>query len=391
MISALLNILLLLTILTVVVFLHELGHFLAAKWAGVTVQEFAVGMGPLVYSKKIGETQYSLRALLIGGYVKLLGEGDEEGDFDPTILDDKGNFQNQSALKKTVVLLAGVFMNLMTAVIIYTGFMVASGFVFTLPSEFVKYEPVFGDKEIVAATDIRYEGLVEGGNAEVAGWPDEGVIRAASISGTELTSFEFDFELRDFIQANPGEVIYVEICTDGNSNGCKIYETEVGDDGFVGFQLYANSYAEVTYRGINKVLVGFVHSVNIMDLAIEQISGTFAEARVTGDYQDAVNTVSSPIGLYYVVDFIRQIGVVGLLDLTANISLSLFLMNLLPIPALDGGRIGLVWMEKLLGNRFNKNIESWAIRISFLLLLIFMFAMFAKDIYYFDEIGEMFR
>lgn len=103
-------------ILTVLIFIHELGHFLAAKWVGMKVEEFSIGFfNPILYSKKIGDTQYSIRAMLLGGYVKILGENNGEGS---TITDPRA-FSNRPWWQQAVVLVAGVTMNLALAYILF--------------------------------------------------------------------------------------------------------------------------------------------------------------------------------------------------------------------------------------------------------------------------------
>ena len=128
----------------------------------------------------------------------------------------------------------------------------------------------------------------------------------------------------------------------------------------------------------------------MIHLAGVHIGNIFSDASDSGDYSVAVNTFSGPVGLYFIVDYMKELGILGLLDLIANMSLVLFVMNLLPIPALDGGRIVLVLTEWVMGDRYSKTIEAWLIRISFALLMIFMLLIFVKDFLYLDKLRELF-
>lgn len=390
MIAFLLNILIVVLILGLLITIHELGHFLAAKLTNTRVDTFAIGMGPKIFGRQFGETHYQLNLLPIGGYVSILGEVVDGEDGDEEAVSSPRSFQNRSVLGKVFILSAGVLMNLMTAVIIYYGFLVMSGFSFLNPVDVEGYEPWFGSVEKRVEGPIYYSEAVKNGNAIKAEWPDTGYIQAIGESEESLEEIETSEQFSQYVQSKKGEQIAVQICDKPADGECATYPVDVSDEGMVGIVMHANVREFVQYEGIERVFGGFVHSANMAQLAGVHIGNIFSEADRSGDYSEAVNTLAGPVGLYFIVDFLRQIGIIGILDLIANLSLTLFIMNLLPIPALDGGRIVLVIVEKLLGDRFNKNIEAWLIRISFVLLMLLMSVILIKDIIYIDVLRDIF-
>jgi regulator of sigma E protease len=122
--DAILNIIIIILILGVIIFVHELGHLIASKIFKVYVEEFAIGMGPKILGKKIGETLYTLRLFPIGGYNKIKGEEYEEDDKDPRSL------RNQKAYVRIIIFLSGVFMNVLLAILIFYGLIISMDFNF---------------------------------------------------------------------------------------------------------------------------------------------------------------------------------------------------------------------------------------------------------------------
>lgn len=386
------NIVLTVAVLNLLIFLHELGHFVAARLFKVRVDEFALGMGPKVIGKEYKGVLYAIRMFPIGGFVRIYGESDEPGKSYSALKKDPQSFQSKKLWQKIIILFAGVFMNLMTAVIIFYGFLGMTGFRFPFPATEVGITPPFGTIEVEKIGDLAYSSLIDGGNAEEAGWPESGyIVGSGSASGTNMTALQYDYEFRWVVTNSAGEEITVEICTSLEDEGtCDKYLTQVSKQGTVGIYLEYNSLQYVQYVGIEKFFAGFLHSVNVLYINIVHMGNIISQSRVNGDYSTAVNVVSGPIGLYYVVDFIKGLGWMGVLDLIANLSLTLFIINLLPIPALDGGRIVLAIAESTMGKYFSKRVEGWLIRISFVMMMLLMLTIILKDILYLDKLRELF-
>ncbi len=388
--SFIVNIVILVLVLGILITLHELGHFVAAKLSKVKVESFGIGMGPTIFKKLYKGTEYKLSILPIGGYVNILGEVVDEEEMTDEIKNNPDSFQSKGLLTKVFILSAGVLMNFFTAVVIYYLFLVSGGFSFSYPTEVTDYKPVFGEVKTEITGDLVYTDLVEDGNALKNEWPKKGHIKSIGESSEDLQPVITSIEFSEFVRENKEKEVFVEICEVKTKDDCNVYSSKVSKEGYVGIIISSNVDKYVEYQGGERVFAGFVHSANMIHLAGVHIGNIFSEASDTGDYSTAVNTFSGPVGLYFIIDFLKQMGILGIADLVANLSLTLFVMNLLPIPALDGGRIVLAIVEKAMGKKFNKNIEAWLVRGSFILLMIFMLVVFLKDIVFIKFLKDLF-
>ena len=375
-----LNLVIILVILGIVIFVHELGHLIACKLTKVYVEEFAIGLGPKIYSKKVGETIYSIRALPLGGFNKIKGE-----EFDSEVEDtDPRSLVNQKPGVKLFIILSGVLMNLFLAIIIFYILLISMSFQFGIDASFDDFEPVVGNMEReIFDEDVRYEGLVEGEAAQLAGLPEEGVIK--SIDGQEII---LSSQVVDEIGGNAGEDIAIEVCV---QDECEEYIVAVSDEGRIGIMYFQNYYPYIEYVGWQRPFVGFVHVLNWGKIFGTAIGDLFSEASETGDYEQVAMSVSGPVGLYVVIDYLRDMGWRPMVGIVADISLSIGIINLLPIPALDGGRAIMILPELIFKRPLNKKFEAWAIQISFVLLLLLMAAVLLKDVVYFERLREFFN
>lgn len=376
--DAILNIIIIILILGVIIFVHELGHLIASKIFKVYVEEFAIGMGPKILGKKIGETLYTLRLFPIGGYNKIKGEEYEEEDKDPRSL------RNQKAYVRIIIFLSGVFMNVLLAILIFYGLLISMDFNFPLSGKLTNFTPVFGTIVREKISDITYNGLVDGGVAKANNFPESGTIK--SIDGN---TFTYSDQAGNYIKDNPDTKLTFEICQPDNT--CKNYEGVVSDTGKIGIVLYTNYYSNLEYQGWQKPFAGFLHLANWVKIFEVGMSDIFSNAAKTGNYNEVAMSVSGPVGLYVVVDYLRQGGWVPLIAIVADISLTVGIMNLLPLPALDGGRALLLFVEMLRGKPINPKVEAWAITISFGFLLLLMVAVLFKDIFFFKDLQQIFK
>ncbi len=363
-------------IIGVLVFIHELGHYLVARRVGAKVEEFALGLGPKIWGFKRGETEYKINLFPLGGYVKILGESDNKDSNDPQ------NLRNKTPIQKIAVMIAGVTMNFVLAVILYHVIFLNTGYKFYLPESFADFKPVGGVVAIEKLSDkVEYNGLAEGLGAKKAGIPEQGEIK--SVNGRNL---EYTYELPQILRDYAGKSVDLEICT----QACKTYSVVVSEEGKIGITILPNYVHVLTYEN-NKLISGVSHGVNMVRVMVTGISDIFSQAKQSGDYSKAVNTLSGPVGIYLAVDSVKQYGVISILGLAADLSLVLAFMNLLPIPALDGGRILLTLPELLLRKRLNPKLEVILINGSFILLILLMLAVMVKDIVYFDSLKELFK
>ncbi len=382
MLSILVNILLYVVVIGVLVFVHELGHFLAAKSVKAKIYEFSLGFGPKIFSKKRKGIQYSIRAIPLGGYVKIAGDGDPSGGEDKKELEDPNSLKKKSKLAQMWVMLAGVIMNLLLATGIYYVALSQNDWCVSLNPEFKEFEPVVGKLGYERLGDVEYVGIVEGSGLDIAGVPDEGIIE--SINGKDI---KYTFDISDVVEGMEGETVEVIVCAEKDS--CKEYFVVVSQDGSLGFEMYSNYVVNISYAD-NKIASGPGHLANMVKLVYEKLTSLFAEAKETGDYTEVSNSFTGPVGIYVVLDYFKQFGFLTVLALIADMSLSLAIMNILPIPALDGGRVLILIIESIIRKDLDEKVEAAIINVSFILLMIFTIFICVKDIFTIDSIKSMF-
>lgn len=327
------------------IFIHEMGHFLAARLCNVTVLEFAVGMGPKLISrvsKKTG-TRYSLRALPFGGFTSMAGE-DEESD-DPNALSKKPLWQ------RFFITAAGSLSNLAIGVILMTLLVIFSG---TLASTTI-YEFVGFEEGITAQS--KAEGLLEGDRIVAV---DGERVRIANELAYEI--MRRGVEDIDLTVVRDGKELVIEDVTfpQDSSDGITF--------GSLDFYVYAE---HKTFANVVK------HAYFRSQLTIEMIWESLYDL-VTGRY--GVEAVSGPVGVTQVLGEAAATGFSDLVYMAVVLSMNLGVMNLLPLPALDGGRILFLLIELVRGKRVNSNAEAMVHFIGIVLLFGLMIIIAFKDI-----------
>lgn len=324
-----------------IIFIHELGHFIAAKLVGVTVHEFSIGMGPKIWGFTKKDTVYNIRILPVGGYVKLEGEDDDS--------DDEGALCNKKPWQKFVVLFAGGFMNFVLGFLIFifivSNSVITSNIIDTVHDGFAMKEQGFlpGDKII----------------AMEAGGKTQKIRSYNDITLFSIKNGETDANIT--VERN-GEKItkYVQVRT--AEDGRKIF----------GFspKILPNTVKNV-------IVAAFDRSVFVVKLVFLSLWWL-----VTGKV--ALSSVSGPVGIVTEINTtVSQgsfIGFLNTLSLAGLISINLGVMNLLPLPALDGGRIMFVIVEKIIGHRVSPDKEGIVHFIGFALLMAFMVFVTFSDI-----------
>ena len=382
MLSILVNILLFVLVIGILTFVHELGHFITAKLARATVDEFALGFGPKLISKKYKGTLYSIRLLPLGGYVKIAGDGDpEKEEKKKAQKKDPGNLQNKPRIVQIAVMLAGVIMNLLFAVAVYYIILATSGWQMTLDWQFENFKPTGATIQKVVAKDVEYAELVDGGNAQIAGLPTSGILK--NIAG-EVP--EYSSDVSKVLGEHKGENVQIEVC---NEN-CNTYTVPVSEEGKIGIALSTNYYVVISYEN-NKVLAGFSHAINTLRLIGTKLGDLFTQAKTTGDYSELSNSVSGPVGIYFLIDYFKNFGFLTFLNVMGDLSLSLAIMNLLPIPALDGGRVGILIIESIIRKDLDERIKTIIINGSFIFLMILVIFIMIKDVLNIQDLKNMFK
>ena len=347
--DTLVTVLLTVLMFSVLIFIHELGHFLTAKLVKVKVNEFSLGMGPRLFKFGKGETTYSLRALPIGGFVSMEGE-DEDSD-------DPRAFRKQKVWKRIIICAAGVFMNLLLGLAIATSLVAAENsdyLVSTTVSQVVSQE---------AEGDLLQKGdkIVSIAGYKIFSGEDIsfGVSRSDPTGKTELIELETEFVvIRDGKELTLKNVRpFVRVT----------YEDETQEDRL-------NFYVEPEKKTFFAVLRhGFFETVSYVRTTVLGLIDLIV-GRV------GIDALGGVIKVGQVVGEASKYGISSLLYLMALISVNLGVMNLLPIPALDGGRIVLLAYEGIFRKPLNSKVEYALIAVSMILLYLLMIFVAVKDI-----------
>lgn len=380
--SIVITILLVILVLGILIFIHELGHFLAARLVGATVFEFALGFGPRILSKEYKGTVYSIRLLPLGGFVNILGDGDPSKVDEEKLkkIDQDGNLKNKSKLAQIFVMLAGILMNILLAIFCYFLVLGFSNWKIAMSYEFEDFKPIGAKIVREREADVSYR-VIEDELADQSEMPNEGYIK--EINGNTVDYVE---DISRLIEGN--DVVSIAACD--MDDVCGVYEVEVSDDGKIGIAIGINYFVYIDYSD-NRLFSGFSHLINNFRLIGTVFTYLFKEARETGDYSTLSNSVSGPVGIFFIVDYFKDLGWVPFVSLIADLSLSLALMNVLPIPALDGGRVLIVALEGMFKKDINPRVEAIIINVSFALLMVFVVVIMIKDIVNIDELKSLFE
>jgi regulator of sigma E protease len=171
---------------------------------------------------------------------------------------------------------------------------------------------------------------------------------------------------------------------------CSVYSIKVSDKGTIGILLAPNYKITMSYEG-SKYTAGFAHLINTVRIIGVRFGELFSEAKTTGDYSEISNSVSGPVGIYYLINYFKDKGLMTFLSVMGDLSLSLAIMNLLPIPALDGGRVVILLIESIIRRDLNERIKTLIINGSFILLMILVIFIMIKDVLNIQNIKDMFR
>lgn len=379
-------------ILSVLILIHELGHFIAAKKNGVEVEEFGFGLPPRIFGKKIGKTFYSINLLPIGGFVKLFGEEVHEIDNQTKSLKKQKlikeikekAFIYKKPWQKAMIVLGGVFMNLVLGVLIFYITLSLNQFKSTPIPIFLKdYQFKFGEEsKKVIITRIN-----KNSPAEKSGLKEEDIVLRYKTENTQWKNIRTSKDFINAIKDRKEEKVFLEVIN--NKNGRKktaevkpVYSSDLKRY-IIGVSL-ADSIVIEYSKPLEKVFSGFIHSYNLIDYNFKIFGYLISSSIKEKNPSTITQSVTGPIGIFAVVDdTVRKSGeklLINLLELSALISLSLAIMNILPLPALDGGRMIFVLYEWIFKKQPNKNIEKYVNLIGFLFLLLLALIVAINDI-----------
>jgi len=339
-------------VLGVLIFFHELGHFLIAKLCNVKVLKFSLGFGPKVIGKKMGETEYIISALPLGGYVKMLGEENNE-----EIIPEEANrsFSKQPVVKRIAIAAAGPIFNFLLAYILFSGIYLISGYPIMIPEVGqVRPDSPADESKILKGDIIEY------------------------IDDTKINKWG---DIKKFVEKSPNKDLHMVIIR-GNKRISTIVSPKE--------EIVKNIFGEE----IKSALIGIVASGTIKELKLGPFRALMEGGKKTWEltaltvltvvklFQGVIplKTLGGPIMIGQLTGDIARENVSYLLPFMAVISINLAILNLLPVPVLDGGLILLFLIEIVIRKPLSIKKREMAQKIGLFLLILLMAIVFYNDL-----------
>ncbi len=357
------HILIFIAVLFALILVHELGHFFVAKKAKMRVDEFGIGFPPRLFGFKKGETLYSLNAIPLGGFVKIYGEDSEGAEKDA---DSTRAFNNRPLLAQALVLVAGVTANILLAWFLFS-------IVFM-----VGMKTSVAEEDATAQAQLMVLSVIPGSPADVAGVEPGDVIEQVSNENGRLAEKLYPSTVSSFIEANKAVTLTVD------DHGTEKIYALVSAPGLVGGE---------SERRVVGITMGLIEEVSrpihiaVYDagihtlLSIKDITVGIATLLVDTVLMRAdFSQIAGPVGIAGLVGDAASLGITTLLVFTAFISLNLAVINMLPFPALDGGRLLFVAIEAATGRPVPARIAQYTNTVGFLLLILLMVLVTYNDI-----------
>ncbi len=347
------NIFAFIIVLGVLIFFHEFGHFLIARLFGVGVEKFSLGFGPRIFGKKIGITDYRLSAIPLGGYVKMVGE-EPDAEIDPADL--PLSFTHKHVFKRMLIVAAGPVFNILLAILIFFGIFWASGTFIMKPSI----------------------GAVRAGSpAEAAGLMKGDLITV--INGTRINSWD---EMAEIINASEGNTLDLSIRRQESTVDFSIAPEKVPTQNIFGEEIQRYVIGiEASRESFSKEMnpiEAFTESLRQSYRVIELMVVIIAKL-IKGDI--STDTLGGPIMIAQMAGDSAKAGVGSLIFFIALISINLAIINLLPIPVLDGGHLLFFLIEAIKGSPVSIKVREVAQQVGLFILILLMILVFYNDIH----------
>ncbi|NLM62770.1 MAG: RIP metalloprotease RseP [Mollicutes bacterium] len=333
-------------VLGITIFIHELGHFIFAKKAGIYVYEFSLGMGPKIFefNRKNDETTYSIRLFPIGGYVSMSGE---EVEIDERVPEEQ-RFQSKTWGQRLLTIVAGVMFNFLLAIV----FLFIVGLVLGVPTN----KPIINSLEEdypIYQTELE---------------PGDQIIK---INDTKINSVD---RMLLELQLNNGKDITMEVISkDQIKKEVTITPKKVEENGVEVYRYGFSLENNITKGIIPSIKFAFTKTANLIEQMVVII-----KSLVTGKLQ--LTALTGPVGIYSIVGETAQAGFINLVYLTAFLSINVGFINILPFPAFDGGRLLFLVIEKIKGSPISTRVENIIHNIGFSLLMLLMILVTYNDI-----------
>ena len=347
------NIFAFIIVLGVLIFFHEFGHFLIARLFGVGVEKFSLGFGPRLIGKKIGITDYRLSAIPLGGYVKMVGE-EPDAEIDPADL--PLSFTHKPVFQRMLIVAAGPVFNILLAVLIFFGIFWASGTFIMKPS--------IGS--VRAGSPAAAAGLMKGDLITV-------------INGIQINSWD---EMAEIINASEGSTLSLSVRRQESTLDFSIAPEKVPTQNIFGEEIQRHVIGiEASRESYSKEMnpfEAFTESLRQSYRVIELMVVIIAKL-IKGDI--STDTLGGPIMIAQMAGDSAKAGVGSLIFFIALISINLAIINLLPIPVLDGGHLLFFLIEAIKGSPVSIKVREVAQQVGLFILILLMILVFYNDIH----------
>ncbi|OGN05990.1 MAG: hypothetical protein A2669_01320 [Candidatus Yanofskybacteria bacterium RIFCSPHIGHO2_01_FULL_48_25b] len=345
-------------VIGVLVLVHEFGHFIFAKRAGMRVDEFGFGFPPRLYGWRRGETVYSINWIPFGGFVKILGEdGDIRGP---------RSFSSASFKNRMLVIVSGVVMNFLLAAVLLA---VVNSFGLRIG---------LADGQSCSARDVKVQviSVADGSPAAAAGLRPLDAIISHTESG-QIINITATKQIQDLVSSHLGRPLVLNIERGGQTLSKAIIPRFNPPEGQGALGVSLALTGEVSYPWHEAVWRGISDAAL---LTVATVEGYYALLKTLFVHGKLIADVSGPIGIASLTGQAARVGVNYLLQFVAMISINLAVLNIIPFPALDGGRAVLLIVEKIKRSPVHKNVEGLINMIGFYLLIALMIYITYKDL-----------
>jgi len=346
-----LTIVVFIVILGLLIFVHELGHFLVARWCGVKVEEFAFGFPPRIWAIKKGGTVYAINLIPLGGYVKLLGEEDDSTSSDA--------FGKKKVRARVAIVVAGVVMNFILAIFLMTiGFSIGM-------------TPPVSDPATMSGTKVSKVMVIY-----VA--PDSPAEKIGIVPNTILNGFSSTTDLQTFTKENIGKEVELSIIQEKKVRLVKVTLSENAEAPLgVGIVPITKVKQPVPQAFITSI----TETGKVIGALFDFLGGLFKSLFTTGKVGEAGENVMGPVGLFNFTAQAIKVGWIYVLQLVILLSINLGIINILPFPALDGGKVLFLVLEGVFRRKVvRQEIENIVHLVGFILLILLLVAITFKDV-----------
>lgn len=358
------SIILFILILGALIFVHELGHFLLAKKNGIRVDEFAIGFPPTIYSKTVGETKYSLNSIPFGGFVRIFGENPDDESLDPNA---ENSFVNKSRWVQASVLVAGVIFN-----VIFAWFLFWIIFAAGMPTEVTEENMAEVRNPEVYIMEVSSESP-----AEIAGLISGDKILSISHNENQYSESLNIETIRETISTAESEVI-LQISRAGETLDVSVQP----ESGIIEENMAIGIAMSMVGQKHTPIHEAFVESFTFTIQSTGEIFrglGAFFGGLFTGDTN--LENVSGPVGIVGLVGDAARFGWMNILTFTAVLSINLAVLNIMPFPALDGGRLLFLGIEGISRKRIPTSFTNAVNAVGFMILIGLMVIITVSDVF----------